>query len=100
MRGLTTPIRIQLLLVMAVGGLGLLPPANGFMLVLPTTLDPAATLDWVMPAGGLIVAEGPYQGAFVIAGDRATILPAAIRHGAIVLTASFQGCGTPPKDVV
>jgi hypothetical protein len=101
MAGRVSPLAIQLALLLGVAGLGLLPPVSGVMLVLPTmTADPGATLRWVTPAGGSLVAPGPYPGAFVITGNRAAILPAALRHGALVIAARVSGCGRPEKDLV
>jgi hypothetical protein len=86
-------------LLTGVAGLGLVPPANGVMLVLPiTTADAATTLNWVRPAGAFMVAPGPYRGAFVIAGNRSAILSAAFRNGALVIAARVPGCGTGQKD--
>ena len=43
-----SPLCLQLMLLMGVAGLGLVPPADGVMLVLPiTTADLATTLRWV-----------------------------------------------------
>lgn len=96
-----SPLGLQLILLASVAGLGLVPPAEGVMLVLPiTTADPATTLDWARPAGAFMVAPGPYRGAFVIVGNRTAIISAALRHGALVIAARVPGCGIANKDSV
>ena len=96
-----SPLGLQLILLAGVACLGLMPPADGVMLVWPiTSADPATTLNWARPAGAFMVAPGPYRGAFVVAGNRSAILPAALRHGAFVIAARFSGCGAATKDSV
>jgi hypothetical protein len=95
LEGSWLPALVQCGLVAAAGLLALVPPERGIMLVLPARpFDPAATIGWVVPAGGLLVAAGPYPGAFVVSGERAALLPEAARHGALLLNGRFTGCGS------
>jgi len=59
---------------------------------------PATTLRWLLPTGALLAAPGPYAGSFVVEGSRALLLPVALANGALLLSASFSGCGPDFKE--
>lgn len=78
----------------------LAPAPNGLMLVAPLVPgSPASTLRWLLPAGALLAAPGPYDGAFVVEGSRAILLPLAFANGALLLTANLPGCGANLKEM-
>lgn len=90
---------VQGTLVAATAALMLAPAASGPMLVMPLVPGrPAATIHWLLPTGALLAAPGPYAGSFVVDGSRADLFPAALANGALLLTASFPGCGVETKE--
>lgn len=89
---------VQCVLLLAAAALGSAPPAEGFMLIAPLVPGPAAaTLDWVLPAGALLVAPGPYAGSIIVFGTRSSLFAKAILHGALLLTGRISGCGSDTK---
>lgn len=84
---------VQCALLVAAAALGLAPPATGVMLIAPLVPGPAAaTLNWALPAGALLVAPGPYAGSIIVFGTRSALFTAAILHGTLLLTARFADC--------
>lgn len=87
------------MLVAATAALTLAPASDGLMLVAPLVPGrSASTIGWLLPAGALLAASGPYDGAFVVEGSRAKLLPLALANGALLLTAGLPGCGTDLKE--
>lgn len=90
---------VQCALVAATAALTLAPAPEGLMLVAPLVPgSPASTIRWLLPTGALLAAPGPYDGAFVVEGSRAKLLPLALANGALLLTASLPGCGIDLKE--
>jgi hypothetical protein len=85
---------VQCTLIAVTALVALLPPADGMILVAPLIPGrPAETIGWLLPTGALLAASGPYDGAFVVKGSRAALLPAAIANGAVLLATRFPGGG-------
>lgn len=79
---------LQLSITIAVLLLAAAPPARGLMLVVPVggSATPALTV------GARFVASGPLPGSLIVHGDRATLVPHLLRHGAIVLAGRAPSC--------
>jgi hypothetical protein len=82
----------QLVATLLVLLLVVVPPARGPMLVVALGDGTAATLT----AGTRLVAAGPLPGSLIVDGERATLLPHLMRHGAIAIAARAPGCTGAP----
>ncbi len=90
----------QCALIGGTAALTLAPPTHGAMLVAPLLPgSSASTLDWALPTGARLLAPGPYAGSFVVYGTRSTLLASAIKHGTLLLTARYSGCGSDTRKV-
>lgn len=64
----------------------LAPAAQGTMLAVPIMPGARANLaKWVINAGGTLSGTGHLPGSIMINGSRASLLPAALAHGAILI---------------
>ena len=89
----------QMVLITAALLIGIAPQAEGTMLVIPIVPSaPGATMRWVAQAGGLLVVPARRGGALVVFGARASMVRAALRHGALIVRASGAGCTTISRD--
>jgi hypothetical protein len=91
----------QASLVAVAGLIGLAPPSEGAMLIAP--IGPRAdaeSMRWATQAGARLIGRGPYAGAYFIWGERARLTAPALRHGSLLLTAAFFGCGTSPEKAL
>jgi hypothetical protein len=66
------------------------PPVRGTMLVVPVGATAAAA---ALTPGTTILGRGWLPGSLVVSGDRATLLPHLLRHGALALAGPGLGCG-------
>lgn len=86
-----------------VGGTALvagMPPAEGMMLVAPLyTVSSAQTLQWVLQTGARPVAAGPYEGSWVVYGQRSALTATALTHGTLLLNSRLSECGTPSRII-
>ncbi|MEW9855013.1 hypothetical protein [Novosphingobium sp. M1R2S20] len=75
-------------------------PDESRMLVLPLAPSSArASTAWLRESGAKLVGPGPVAGSFLIdAADGAPWLP-AIRNGAILIRASWAGCGAATQQL-
>lgn len=84
----------QALLLLAPGLLIFAPPVNGTMLLVPLYPASAATVeDAALAAGGTPGTVGPLPRSRFVQGDRARLLPAALRRGMILVSVSPRICG-------
>lgn len=73
----------------------LAPPVEGTIAILPAVPgDTATTFRWAFAAGALPIASGPYAGSIVVRGSLAALLLPAVSHGALLLAARPNGCGS------
>ena len=73
--------------------LGLAPPAQGEILILPLRPARAETsLSWAVSSGALAMGNGALPGSYVVVGSRAALLGPALRNGALLLDARATGC--------
>lgn len=79
---------LQLSITIAILLLAAAPPARGMLLVVPL----GGSAIEALTAGGRFVASGPLPGSLIVHGDRATLVPHLLRHGAIVLAGAAPGC--------
>ncbi|MFC3711073.1 hypothetical protein ACFOMD_00730 [Sphingoaurantiacus capsulatus] len=82
-------LALQLAVTAGAVALAMLPPANGPMLVVPVTGSATAAFS----GGGRLIGDGLLPGTLVVTGDRATLLPHLLRHGAVAIAASAVSCG-------
>lgn len=81
--------------MLALVGLGFVPPAQGRMFLLPLrTHAPVAAL--AVTGGALIIASGPADGSLVVVGRRDRLLLPMLRAGILVMAAPAAGCGERP----
>lgn len=80
---------LQVLVMVALLVLAAAPPARGMMLVVP--VGGSATV--ALAGGARFVSGGPLPGTIVVNGDRATLLPHLLRHGAIAVATRSAACG-------
>lgn len=86
--------RLQIALCLpGIALLGLAPPAEGRMLVVPADGDAGRVLAWAVAGGALGVGPGPLPGSLTVSGRRDRLAPLAWRHRALLLAASLPGCG-------
>ena len=84
---------LQLLLLGSIALLGLVPPADGNILVVPLrSTHPESILLWALPAGALAMGAGALPGSYVVRGSRAALIWPAMAHGALLLSAQPTGC--------
>lgn len=84
----------QIALLLAPGLLVLAPPVRGTMLLVPILPASAATVEDVgLAAGATLGGVGPLPRSRFVDGDRARLLPAALRQGMILVSISPQICG-------
>ncbi len=89
---------LQASLAIAAGTLGLVPPGEGAMLIAP--IGPRAdaeSMRWATQADARLIGRGPYAGAYFVWGERARLALPALRHGSLLFSAAFFGCGTTPE---
>lgn len=92
-------VAIQALLVLSIGLIALAPPPSGLMLLVPLAPGSAAELDAVAgAAGATLAAPGPLPGSRYVDGDRAALLPQALRRGILLLSGAPRLCA-PPSGV-
>lgn len=95
----TAPILFQVMLLgAAVLLLLLMPPARGPMLVLPIGGHAGSPINTAIERGGLLLGRGPVDGSFVVVGDRAKMLPALVKLGALVVAGRPSLCGDVAID--
>lgn len=76
----------------ALGLLALAPPAKGRMTILSLSGQTADEIaSWAVDGRVTLVATGRHS--ITVEGSRAALMPAALRHGGIVLTARLGACG-------
>jgi hypothetical protein len=81
-------------LLLAPGLLLLSPPASGTMLLVPIGPASAATVEAVgRSGGGRMGGTGPLPGSRFVDGERATLLPAALAHGMVLISLEPRICG-------
>ncbi|MEP9359434.1 hypothetical protein [Sphingomonas sp. KR3-1] len=98
-RGLPLAIAAQAMLLLAPGLLAIAPPAQGMMLLVPIApANAAAVEDAALGAGATLAGFGPIPGSRFVSGDRARLLPAALRHGMILVTGNPRICGLPQSE--
>ncbi|GEM_PF-1590680 len=84
----------QAMLLLAPGLLVFAPPATGAMLLVPLYPANAASVeDAARAAGGTLIGVGPLPRSRFVAGERARLLPAALRRGMILVSVSPRICG-------
>ncbi|MFL9841544.1 hypothetical protein ABS767_11265 [Sphingomonas sp. ST-64] len=69
------------------------PPERGAMMIV--ALRPASQAEmigWAARADAGLLGLGPVPGTLIVAGRRDAILRETLRHGAVVLATSPQGC--------
>lgn len=82
-------------IVVALPLLALAPPANGHMLLVPTSRDAAAHLTAIAVAGGArLVSRGPLPASLIIDGTRADFDTKLRAAGVLILAAPGMACGT------
>lgn len=89
---------LQLSLALLAGAIGVAPPREGAMLIVP--IGPRAeaeSMGWATRADARLIGPGPYAGAYFVWGERARLALPALRHSALLLSAAFFGCGTTPE---
>jgi hypothetical protein len=86
---------IQLLAIVgSVGVMAAAPPMNGRMMLVPLSASAARGMVAIaIDRGATLVGPGPLPGSFVVDGQRAALLGAAVRHGVALLAAPVGGCG-------
>lgn len=85
---------LQIMLVLASVAFIASPPPAGAMLIVPLVpTETGRTVRWALAVGARLAAPGPYAGSIVVDASRATLFPAALAHGAILITAHFTKCG-------
>ncbi len=73
--------------------LGLFPPAVGRMLLVPMTEQARAhVLSHALVAGASLVGRGPFDGSYVVYGERARIAPNVYDDGILTLAGSAPLC--------
>ena len=78
--------------------LGLCPPRQGAMILLPLVPGTGnAALVRATLADARLVGSGPLPQSFVIWGERARIVPQMLTHGVLVLSAPAAGCSKVPE---
>lgn len=83
----------QLSLLAMVGVLAMVPPAQGRMLVIPLLpVSQETSAAWTVAAQARLIGAGPLPGALIVDGPRHALLPAALRHGALLINTNFVGC--------
>jgi hypothetical protein len=98
-RGLSLAIAAQAMLLLAPGLLAAAPPAEGMMLLVPIAPTDAATVeDAALGAGATLAGFGPIRGSRFVSGERARLLPAALRHGMLLITGNPRICGQPQPE--
>jgi hypothetical protein len=84
----------QAALLLAPGTLAFAPPVHGAMLLVPLLPVSASAVERVgLGAGATLGGVGPLPRSRFVDGDRARLLPAALHHGMIVVSASPRICG-------
>lgn len=74
--------------------LALAPPAQGHMLLVPTSRDAAAHLTAIATTGGArLVSRGPLPASLIIDGNRADIDTKLRAAGVLILAAPGMACG-------
>ena len=58
-----------------------------------TGMAPGEMLARTMPAGAVVLGQGPVAGSLVVRGERGAIVSAALGSGILVLAARETGCG-------
>lgn len=82
------------MLLLAPGLLLFAPPVNGTMLLVPLYPASAAAVEEAgIAAGATLGGVGPLPRSRFIDGDRARLLPAALRRGMILVSVSPRICG-------
>jgi len=93
-RGLPIAIAWQAMLLLAPGLLIFAPPVRGTMLLVPILPASAASVEDVgLAAGATLGGVGPLPRSRFVDGDRARLLPAALRQGMILVSVSPRICG-------
>lgn len=92
--GLPIAIAWQAALLLGPGLLIFAPPVRGTMLLVPLAPANAATVENVgLGAGATLGTTGPLPASRFVTGDRARLLPVALAHGMILVSASPRICG-------
>lgn len=72
------------------------PPAEGAMLLVPTTSGAArALVALAVDRDARLVGSGPLPGSMVVAGERVRLLRPMLRAGVLVFAAPPAGCRRP-----
>ena len=96
-----TSLAIPLQCCAAVLGLAILaawPPAKGKMLIIPVAshdLNEAAYA--ALSGGALLLGKGPFEGSFVVIGERAKIAKRLAFWRTIITAAPRAGCGAEAR---
>jgi len=91
-------VAIQAVLLLATGLLAFAPPAQGLMLLVPTSPAGAAAVDQlIFTSGATRIAIGPLPGSFYVEGVRARLLPAALARGILLLSGRPRLCASLPE---
>ena len=87
--GLQTLLTVGVLATVSVAP----PPRGAMLLVSVTGMAPGEMLARTMPAGAVVLGQGPVAGSLVVRGERGAIVSAALGSGILVLAARETGCG-------
>lgn len=69
------------------------PPESGAMMIVALRpVSQGEMVEWAVRADADLLGLGPVAGTLIVAGRRDAILRETLRHGAVVLAASPQGC--------
>lgn len=91
------PLILQLsIAALVVAGTILVPPARGAILLVPLSGDTGALIRSARESDARLLGPGPVAGSIVVVGERASLLGAAWRRGALALAAGSAGCGGRP----
>lgn len=88
-------LAVQAGLLALVPLLGLVPPADGAILLVPLRPDTPTVLRWAIPAGALVLGTGPFAGSVVVEGSRAALAGPALKHMTLMISAGGIGCSQP-----
>lgn len=83
-----------LLAALVVFAIAIVPPAEGFMLIVPLQ-STSRPVDAAIRAGALLVSAGPIAGSVIVRGDRNRIIAPAMADGNIVIATGERGCAEP-----
>ena len=72
----------------------LAPPADGPILIVSLSREaPGDIARWAIAQDVRLLGVGPLPNSMVVVGSRSALFEAAIRHGGLLMTGAFAGCG-------